>query len=148
MSKLTTPVREGYAILTFRVLLSLIFVVAGARHLIVPASVHERLLSTPFGQILAGYIYPEPLVILAGAGLLAGGLALMLGLHTRKAAIVLIGILIPITITVQLQGLHTLGPLFKNIGLLGGLIYFASHGSPARPQSRAQTNLSSNTTNP
>ncbi|HLR31764.1 MAG TPA: hypothetical protein VK074_04705, partial [Fodinibius sp.] len=69
------------------------------------------------------------LVIPSGIIMVLAGIALIVGYHTQKAALLLILILIPITITVQTQGLHTLGPLFKNIGLLGGLIYFSANGS-------------------
>lgn len=37
-------------------------------------------------------------------------------------------ILIPITITIQTESAETLGPLFKNIAIFGGLIYFAQFG--------------------
>lgn len=47
---------------------------------------------------------------------------------TQVAAVGLMLVVIPITLVVQLEGLATLGPLFKNIGLLGGLLYFATHG--------------------
>lgn len=123
---------EGYSTLVFRLFLSLIFIVAGLKHIIIPATVTQRLMSITFGKILGGYVYPEPLIIISGAGLFLGGLALSLGYFTRLAALGLICILIPITITVQTQGMHTLGPLFKNIGLLGGLIYFAANGSCTR----------------
>ncbi|WP_372639270.1 DoxX family protein, partial [Fodinibius sp.] len=92
-------------------------------------AVTERLLNIELGQILGSYIPPEPLVFLSGIGMVLTAVALILGYRTKQAALVLILILIPITVTVQTQGMHTLGPLFKNIGLLGGLIYFSANGS-------------------
>ena len=70
------------------------------------------------------------LVLLAGVGLVAGGLALFAGFQTRLAALGLIAILVPITLTVQMTP-EALGPLFKNVAILGGLIFFAAHGSDA-----------------
>jgi putative oxidoreductase len=37
---------------------------------------------------------------------------------------VLLAVLIPITITVQVGQINTLGPLFKNIAIIGGLLFF------------------------
>ena len=81
----------------------------------------------PIEPFLLSFVTFFPL--LAGVGLLAGGVALLVGCRTRIAAIGLIALLIPITITVQLGGMATMGPLFKNIGLAGGLIFFATHGA-------------------
>ena len=71
------------------------------------------------------------LIVGGGIALLAGGLALLVGFHTRRAAIGLMMLLIPITITVQIGRFSTIGPLFKNIAIFGGLLYFAVHGSQA-----------------
>lgn len=113
----------------FRVMLSGIFIVAGANHLFKPAAIAGRLENAPLSFLATWAAPPETLVLLAGVALLAGGLALLLGLRTRAAAMLLIALIIPITLTVQVGRLATLGPLFKNIGLTGALIYFAVHGS-------------------
>lgn len=114
---------------TFRVMLSLIFIVAGGNHLFATSAVTGRLRNTDLGGWLATLLSAELLVLLAGIGLIAGGLSLLLGFKTRLAALSLFLIIIPITVVIQLQGLHTLGPLFKNIGLMGGLIHFMANGS-------------------
>lgn len=116
---------EGF----FRVMLSLIFIVAGGNHLFATSAVSGRLQNSELGAWLTTYFSAELLVLLAGIGLLAGGLSLLLGFKTRLVALSLFLIIIPITIVIQLQGLHTLGPLFKNIGLMGGLIHFMANGS-------------------
>lgn len=113
----------------FRVMLSLIFIVAGANHLFATSAVSNRLQNSDLGAWLSTYFSAELLVLLAGIGLMIGGLSLILGFKTRLAALILFLIIIPITLVIQLQGLHTLGPLFKNIGLAGGLIHFISNGS-------------------
>ena len=131
MAKARTSLYQKYSLLVFRIFLSLIFVVAGSKHVFQSGAVTERLLNIELGQLLGSYLPPELLVISSGISMILAGIALMLGFRTQKSALVLILILIPITITVQTQGMHTLGPLFKNIGLLGGLIYFSTNGSCA-----------------
>lgn len=118
-----------YSEFVFRALLSLIFVVAGSNHLFATSAVKERLLNTDLGNWLTTYLPAELLIILAGIGLCVGGLALLMGFKTEWAALGLLLIILPITLVVQTQGLHTLGPLFKNVGLTGGLIYFWANGS-------------------
>ena len=112
----------------FRVLLSLIFVVAAANHLLVGEKVAERLEAAPFGHLATSFAPAIVLIYLAGVALLIGGLGLLTGTLTRISAIGLIAVLTPITITVQISP-ASLGPLFKNVAILGGLIYFAVNGA-------------------
>src|SRR5690625_3569216 len=128
MTKKHDSLYQKYSLLAFRIFLSLIFVVAGARHIFQAGAVTERLMNIELGKLLGSYLPFDFLVIPSGIIMVLAGIALIVGYHTQKAALLLILILIPITITVQTQGLHTLGPLFKNIGLLGGLIYFSANG--------------------
>ncbi|HET9487317.1 MAG TPA: DoxX family membrane protein, partial [Chryseosolibacter sp.] len=67
------------------------------------------------------------LVTATGIGLLAGGLLLLLNRYTRIAAMLLFLLLIPITVSVQLQGWSTSGPLFKNIAIAGALLFFINN---------------------
>ncbi|NGP87662.1 DoxX family protein [Fodinibius halophilus] len=113
----------------FRIMLSLIFIIAGSNHLFATSAVSRRLQNSDLGTWLTTYLPPELLVLLAGIGLIVAGFFLLLGFKTRLAESVLLLIIIPITIVIQLQGLHTLGPLFKNIGLMGALIHFMANGS-------------------
>lgn len=112
----------------FRVLLSTIFLVAGTNHLLGTEKVAARLSNAPFGHLATQFASPDLLVLLAGIALLVGGIGLATGTLTRFAAAGLILVLIPITITVQISP-STLGPLFKNVAILGGLIYFATNGA-------------------
>lgn len=127
MSK-TSKERPQASEAIFRVLLSTIFLVAGFNHLIAPEKVATRLINAPFGYLATQFASAELLVVLAGIALVIGGIGLVSGTFTRTSAAGLILVLIPITITVQISP-ATLGPLFKNVAILGGLIYFASNGA-------------------
>lgn len=113
----------------FRVLFSLIFVLAGVQHVVATAKVAERLSHSSFAPLLTQFMPLETHVFLAGLVLLLGGLGLMLGAWTQKASLLLFSVLIPITITAQLGGEESMGPLFKNIALMGGLLYFSYFGT-------------------
>lgn len=120
--------RRIFAETVFRILFSSIFVAAGAMHLAFPDRVARRLAAAPLSSLVTWVAPPATLVTAAGVVLLAGGLALLFGLRTRLAAAALIAVLIPITVTVQV-GAGELGPLFKNIAILGGLVHFAVVGT-------------------
>lgn len=64
------------------------------------------------------------LIILSGIAMLAAGFLFLIGYKTKWAALILMAVLIPITLTVQVGQITTLGPLFKNIAILGGLLFF------------------------
>ena len=113
----------------FRVMLSGIFLVAGTNHLLKPDHITGRLENAPLSWLATWMASPKALVVMAGVALLAGGVGLLVGFKTRFAAAGLLLVVLPITLTVQVGRLSTLGPLFKNIGLMGGLLYFAVHGS-------------------
>lgn len=112
----------------FRMMLSGIFIVAGFSHLVDPGETARRLEAAPMPGLATWMASAETLVVLSGVALLIGGLALLVGFKTRLAALGLLALIIPITLTVQISP-ASLGPLFKNIGLAGGLIYFITHGT-------------------
>lgn len=115
--------------LVFRICLSLIFLVAGANHLIAAEQVTARLAATGAGDQLGDLVPLVLLVIATGVVLLFGGLMLLTEFKTRWAALVLMATLIPITVAVQLEPGQS-GPLFKNIAIFGGLLHF--YAEPAR----------------
>ena len=110
-----------------RIMLSGIFLVAGLNHVAVPQSVAKRLTASSMYEFFPAFLDPELLAIVVGAGLLGGGLLLLANKLTRYAAMLLLGLLIPITISVQLQGLETMGPLFKNVAIAGALLFFINN---------------------
>ncbi|WP_425338228.1 DoxX family protein, partial [Tamlana crocina] len=79
----------------------------------------------------------------SGIVMLVAGLAFFAGFKTRWAAAVLLAVLIPITLTIQVGQAHTMGPLFKNVAIMGGLLFFILNNfsketltetNPAQPQ--------------
>jgi putative oxidoreductase len=107
-----------------RVMLSGIFLVAGVNHVAFPGHVATRLMESAVYQSGLYFMNAGILVVATGVGLLAGGILLLLNRYTRQAAILLLLLIIPITISVQLQGWSTSGPLFKNVAIAGGLLFF------------------------
>ncbi|WP_101442420.1 DoxX family membrane protein [Pontibacter ramchanderi] len=119
---------QKISFLVLRILGSLIFITAGFNHLLHTAGATARLEQAPFAQFSTWIAPPETLIILSGVGLLVGGFLLLVGFRTRVAAVLLLFILIPITLTVQV-GAEGNGPLFKNIALIGMLLFFIVNGA-------------------
>ena len=115
--------------LLLRVLGSGIFLVAGLNHLVDTAKPAAKLAKAPLGYLVTNLVPAETLILLSGIALLIGGLLLLFGYQTRKAALLLMLVLIPITITVQVGGTETTGPLFKNIAIFGILIFHVINGA-------------------
>lgn len=117
------------SILILRVMLSAIFIVAGAGHIFNTEKTTQRLLAARFNQPALLLGDPKILVISSGVVLLGTGLLFMLGYKTKYTAGVLILLLLGISLTVQVGQLNTIGPLFKNLAILGGLLFFVFNKS-------------------
>ena len=122
----------------FRVLLSGIFLVASFNHLLNVEKTVNRIDQASFKGIAYFFGNPELLVILSGVTMLIAGFALLIGFKARYAAIILALVLLPITLTVQVGQINTLGPLFKNIAIMGGLIFFILNDFKSRTPGQAQ----------
>lgn len=115
---------SGLSVLLFRVCLSGIFITAGISHLLQPDQVAARIQSAAFHSFASFFGDPHLLGIVSGYALLIGGIAFLLGIFTRWSALLLFLVLIPITITIQMGNGLFHGPLWKNIALFGGLLFF------------------------
>ncbi|MCX7548301.1 DoxX family protein [Xanthomarina sp. F1114] len=107
-----------------RIMLSGIFIIAGASHLLKPDKTAQRIEMASFSQFAHFFGNPTTLVILSGIVMLIAGISFAIGFKTKWSALILLLVLIPITITVQIGQLTTMGPLFKNIAIFGGLSFF------------------------
>lgn len=107
-----------------RIMVSGIFLVAGLNHLLNVEKTAQRIEQASFKGIAHFVGDPQWLIILSGIIMLVAGFSFLIGYKTKWVAIVLIAVLIPITLTVQVGQMTTLGPLFKNIAILGGLLVF------------------------
>jgi putative oxidoreductase len=107
-----------------RVLVSGIFLVAGMNHLLNIEKTAKRIEQANFKGIAYFFGEPQWLIVISGIVMVAAGFLFLIGYKTKWAAVVLMAVLIPITLTVQVGQITTLGPLFKNIAILGGLLFF------------------------
>ncbi|WP_432411302.1 DoxX family protein [Rasiella sp. SM2506] len=107
-----------------RVLVSGIFLVAGLNHLLNIEKTAKRIEQANFKGLAYFFGEPQWLIVLSGIVMVGAGFLFLLGYKTKWAAITLMMVLIPITLTVQVGQITTLGPLFKNISILGGLLFF------------------------
>lgn len=115
---------SGLSVLIFRVCLSGIFITAGISHILNPYKVAARIDAAAFKNFAQTFGDIYWLSITSGYALLIGGAALLLGILPRWAALGLFLVLIPITVTIQMGNGVLHGPLWKNIALFGGLLFF------------------------
>ena len=112
------------SVTVFRILLSLIFIVASINHLFNVEKVIGKIDQARFKELAFMLGNPEFSVVASGVVMLIAGIALMIGFNTKYAALILALVLVPITITIQVGQMSTIGPLFKNVAIFGGLIFF------------------------
>jgi|SRR5690554_7939905 len=115
---------NGLSVLLLRIAMSGIFIVAGISHLIHPEKVAERIQNANYSGFVTAFGDVHFLGIVVGIVLLIFGITFLLGIFTRWSAIILFLTLIPITVTIQMGNGILHGPLWKNIALFGGLLFF------------------------
>jgi len=115
----------------FRSLFSVIFIVAGVGHFAERAEMLERLEAAPLGHLAYLFGSTDTLMTMSGGVLIASGFLLLVGFQSRLAALALALTIIPITITTHLGNPGHVGPMLKNVALLGGLIHFFVRGAGA-----------------
>ena len=119
-----TIVVHKYSVDILRIMLSGIFIVASFNHIFNLDHAIQRMDNSTLGFL--GHLFGDPsiLILVTGGMMLIAGLSLLVGYEVKIVSSVLACILIAITITVQVGQLSTIGPLFKNIAILGALLLF------------------------
>ncbi len=116
----------------FRLLTSLIFIIGGLGHFGQRKMMLDRMAESPWSPMVNRIGDPSILLMLSGLAFVAAGLTLAVGWMTRASALVLFVTLIPVTIAVHVvPDTSHIGPLFKNIAILGALLFFWARGPGA-----------------
>ena len=111
----------------FRIATSLIFIIGGIGHFAAHDYMLERMAESPWRDAVAMIGDPSWLLWLSGGVFVTFGITLALGSLTRISALLLLATLVPITIAVHVAPGHA-GPLFKNIAIMGALLYLYANG--------------------
>ncbi len=116
----------------FRVLISLIFIIGGLGHFGQHQMMLDRMAESPWAGTVDMIGDPSILLWLSGGVFLVAGLTLALGWMTRTSALLLFVTLVPVTIAIHVvpDSSHV-GPLFKNIAILGALLLIWARGAGA-----------------
>ena len=112
----------------FRIAISLIFIVGGLGHFGAHQHMLDRMAQSPWVDVVNSIGDPSILLWMSGAIFVVAGLALAAGYKTRLAALALFTTLVPITLAIHIAPGHV-GPLFKNIAILGALMHFFFSGA-------------------
>lgn len=116
----------------FRVLTSLIFIVGGLGHFGQHEMMLDRMEESPWASTVNMIGDPSLLLWLSGLAFVVAGITLALGWMTRASALVLFVTLVPVTIAIHVvPDTSHVGPLFKNIAILGALLLFWARGPGA-----------------
>ena len=107
----------------FRAFTSLIFIYAGLNHFLKADKIFTRLSKSDLYGIIPNENLFKAAILISGFIMVTGGILLLTGYMQRKVSFGLLLMLIPITLTVQLDNLNDLGPFFKNVAIAGSLIF-------------------------
>jgi putative oxidoreductase len=110
-----------------RVFTSLIFIYASTNHFFNQEKIFAKLSKTAAYQLIQNEGLFKASILLSGITMFVGGIALLAGYKNKLAALLLLGMLIPITLTVQLDNLSDLGPFFKNVAIAGSLLFIINY---------------------
>lgn len=111
----------------FRALTSSIFIYAGTNHLLHAEKVLNKVAKSRAFEMLNIPNLFSAAIHVSGIAMVIAGILLLVGLKSRIAAMLLLLILIPITLTVQLENLNDLGPFFKNVAIAGSLLFIINY---------------------
>lgn len=116
----------------FRLLTSLIFIIGGLGHFGQHQMMLDRMEESPWRNTVAMIGDPSLLLWLSGAVFVIFGVTLALGWISRLSALLLFVTLVPVTVAIHVvpDSSH-IGPLFKNIAILGALLLIWARGPGA-----------------
>ena len=115
-----------------RLLTSLIFIVGGLGHFGQHQAMLDRMKESPWAGTVNRLGDPSLMLWLSGLAFVVAGLTLAMGWMTRASALVLFVTLIPVTVVIHIvPDTAHVGPLFKNIAILGALLYLWARGPGA-----------------
>ena len=109
--------------IVLRVFTSLIFIYASTNHFLQQEKIFGKISKTAAYQFIQAESLFRAAILFSGVAMLIGGVALLAGYKSKAAAIILLMMLIPITLTVQLDNFTDLGPFFKNVAIAGSLLF-------------------------
>ena len=127
-----------------RVFTSFIFIYASTNHFFQQDKIFGKISKTAAYHFIQNEELFQVSILLSGIAMLIGGIALLAGYKRKIAAIVLLVMLIPITLTVQLDNLSDLGPFFKNVAIAGSLLFIINYKSNEFKTSVARSNNTHN----
>lgn len=115
--------------LLFRLLTSLIFIIGGLGHFGQHQVMLDRMAESPWQDTVGMIGDPSALLWLSGIAFVLAGFSLALGWMTRASALILFVTLVPVTIAMHVvPDTSHVGPLFKNIAILGALLLIWARG--------------------
>jgi putative oxidoreductase len=114
----------------FRALFSLIFIVGGLGHFGQHHDMLLRIQGSPWLHVVRAIGDPSVLLWLSGAVFVVAGFSFAIGFMTRLSAAALFVTLVPVTLAIHIAPGHV-GPLLKNVAILGGLLHFFVRGPGA-----------------
>lgn len=115
----------------FRIALSLIFIVGGIGHFVQLDEMRQRIDQSPWRDQVMAIGDPAILLWLSGGVFILFGLLVALGLLQRLSALLLFVTLVLITVSVHIAPDHV-GPLLKNVAILGALLFIYAQRGRAR----------------
>ncbi|MCO4092941.1 MAG: DoxX family protein [Sphingorhabdus sp.] len=116
----------------FRLLTSLIFIIGGLGHFGQHDVMLERMEESPWARTVNMIGDPSLMLWLSGIAFVVAGTTLALGWMTRASALVLFATLVPVTIAIHVvPDTSHVGPLFKNVAILGALLLIFARGPGA-----------------
>ena len=116
-------------LIILRIFTSLLFIYASLNHFFNYDKIFGKISKTTVYQFIQNESLFQASIILSGLIMLIGGLAMLAGYKNKLAATVLLIMLIPITLTIQLDNLNDLGPFFKNVAIAGSLLFIINYNS-------------------